>query len=80
MTSTLNPVGIAEQIEKLETEIIETYNQIESHDSDLAVKLFDDIFTEHGAVRGEYLNETTLMILQNDLENVTTVYEDEEIV
>jgi hypothetical protein len=78
MTETLNVVGKAEEIEKLENIIIETYNVIHSHDQELASKWYNALFNEDGSVKGDQLNEITLMILNNDVENVTTTFEDEE--
>ena len=80
MTTTLNATGIAEQIEQLEQSIIEVYNQIAAHDESLAAVWYDDLFTEDGSVQGNYLNEATLNILQNDLENVTVNFDDEELI
>jgi len=80
MTETLNVVGKAEEIEKLENIIIETYNVIYSHDQELASKWYNALFNEDGSVKGDQLNEITLMILNNDVENVTTTFEDEEVV
>lgn len=80
MTAQLNVVGIAEQIEQLEQSIIEVYNQIMTHDESLAAIWYEDLFTEDGSVKGSYLNEATLNILKNDLENVTEDFEEDEIV